>query len=94
MITRILSYFGLTLVSLDLVARALASDLLRTHNIDVLDEYGTLQELRRRYVLVAVETGLPVTVQAQVAQMAWGYIVAARSTQAQPTHRKEFSFYG
>jgi hypothetical protein len=35
-----------------------------------------------------------VGVQAQVARMAWGYIVAARSTQAQPTNRKEFSFYG
>ena len=93
MITRILAYFGLALAPLDLIARALASDLLRTHNIDVLDEYGTLQELRRRYVLVAVETGLPMHVQAQVARLAWGYIVAARSAQAQPTNRKEFSFY-
>jgi hypothetical protein len=92
MIANLLLRFGLVVVSLDLVARQLASDVLRTHDVDILDGSGTLQFLRRRYVVVAVETGLPVEAQAKVAQMAWQYIVAARAEPA-IVNRKEFSFY-
>jgi len=93
MIARILLYFGLALVDLDLVARALAADVLRVHDVAVLDEPGTLRELRRRYVLVAVETGLPVSAQARVAALAWRYIVAARDAMPDTVNRREFSFY-
>lgn len=92
MIARLLLFFRLAVVDLDLVARALAADVLRVHEVAVLDEVGTLRELRRRYVLVAVETGMPVTAQARVAELAWGYIAAARAEQP-PVNRREFSFY-
>ena len=93
MIHRILLYFGLSIVSLDLVARALAADILRTHDVTLLDDYGTVQELRRRYAMVATETGLPLHAQARVAQMAWAYVRAARD-QTQVSGDREFSFYG
>lgn len=92
MIARLLLLLNLCVVDLDLVARALAADVLRVHEVAVLDEVGTLRELRRRYVLVAVETGLPVRAQARVAALAWGYIAAARDEQP-PINRREFSFY-
>jgi predicted kinase len=93
MIARFLAHFGLALVDLDLVARALAADLLRTHEVAVLDSYGTQQELRRQYALLATQTGLPIHAQRQVAQMAWQYVAAAQEAQAQTPNRKEFSFY-
>lgn len=93
MLTRLLLFFRLAVVDLDLVARALAADLLRVHDATVLDEPGTLRELRRRYVLVAVETGLPVSAQARVAALAWGYVAAARDEQPNTVNRREFSFY-
>lgn len=93
MITRLLLLLNLCVVDLDLVARALAADVLRVHDAAVLDPPGTLRELRRRYVLVAVETGLPVTAQARVAELAWRYIVAARDAMPDTVNRREFSFY-
>lgn len=92
MITRILLRFGLAVVDLDLVARQIAADVLRVHDVDVLNADTTHQELRRRYAVVAVETGLPVSAQRKVADIAWAYIAAA---QAEPTqvNRKEFSLY-
>ena len=93
MIARILLYFRLAVVDLDLVARALAADVLRVHDATVLDEAGTLRELRRRYVLVAVETGLPVSAQRRVSVLAWRYIVAARDEMPDTVNRREFSFY-
>lgn len=92
MITRILLRFGLAVVDLDLVARQIAADVLRVHDVDVLEPHGTRQELRRRYAVVAVEVGLPVTAQARVADMAWTYIAAAQQEPTR-TDRREFSFY-
>lgn len=93
MIARLLLLLNLACVDLDLVARALAADVLRVHDAAVLDEPGTLRELRRRYVLVAVETGLPVAAQARVATLAWQYIRAARDEMPDTVNRREFSFY-
>ncbi len=93
MITKWLLWFGLAVVDLDLVARALASDVLRVHEVDMLDQPGTLRELRRRYAMVAVGTGLPIEAQARVAEMAWSYIAAARDAPQGVANRKEFSFY-
>lgn len=93
MIANLLLRFGLALVDLDLVARTLAHDILRLHDVDVLDEPGTLRELRRRYAMLAVETGLPIAAQARVAAMAWGYIRAAQSAGTNVVNRREFSFY-
>lgn len=94
MIHRILLYFGLSIVSLDLVARALASDILRTHDVTLLDTHGTVQELRRRYAMVATETGLPMHAQGRVAEMAWRYVAAAQAQPQADANRREFSFYG
>jgi hypothetical protein len=94
MLTRLLLLFHISLVDLDLVARALATDLIRTHDLDVLDSYGTQKELRRKYAVVSVQTGLPIHAQRKVAEMAWQYVAAARDTQEEAErNRKEFSFY-
>lgn len=94
MLSRLLLRFGLCLVNLDLVARALAIDIIRLHNLDVLERSGTERELRRRYAEMATATGLPIAAQWQVAEMAWGYIAAARDEQpSKPVNRKEFTFY-
>lgn len=92
MITKLLLRFGIAVVNLDLVARQIAADVLRVHDVDVLEPHGTHQELRRRYASVAVEVGLPVSAQERVAEMAWTYIKAAQKV-PQPTSRREFSFY-
>lgn len=93
MITRLLLRFGFAVVDLDLVARQIAADVLRVHDVDVLEPRGTMQELRRRYAVVAVETGLPVGAQGKVAEMAWAYIAAAQAEPRPAPNRKEFSFY-
>lgn len=93
MITRFLLRFGLVLVDLAPVARALAADVMRTHDVDVLDTYGTQRALRRRYALWATQTGLPIAAQRKVAEMAWTYIVAAQDKPPQAQSHKEFSFY-
>lgn len=94
MLNRLLLRLGLAVVDLDLVSRALASDVLRVHDVMVLEKHGTLRELRRRYAIAAVETGLPIAAQGQVAAMAWKHIRAARDEQPQATgNGKEFSFY-
>lgn len=94
MLTRILLYFGIALIDLDLVARALASDMLRMHGHEVstLDEYGTVRELKRKYAVLATETGLPVAAQRKVAEMAWTHLQAAGAS-PDPNRGKEFSFY-
>jgi hypothetical protein len=95
MLTRILLYFGIALIDLDLVARALASDMLRLHGPDIvtLDEYGATRELKRRYALLAIEAGLPIAAQATVAGMAWKMITTASDEFPKTGNRKEFSFY-
>lgn len=93
MLTSLLLRLGLAVVDLDLVARALASDILRVHDVAVLDEAGTVRELKRRYAVTAVETGLPIAAQGKVAALAWRHIEAARETQPQAFHGKEFGFY-
>ena len=93
MIARLLLFFGYGLVDLDLVARSLASDVLRVHDVDVLDAVSTQRELRRRYAMTAVETGLPVSAQGKVAALAWGHIAAAQDEQSKTVNRREFSFY-
>lgn len=92
MLTKLLLFFGFAVVDLDLVARSLASDVLRVHDVDVLEQTGAIRELRRRYALTAVETGLPIAAQAKVAGMAWDYVNAARATQSAP-NRRGFGFY-
>lgn len=94
MLTRILLYFGIAIIDLDLVARALASDMLRLHGPDVatLSEQGTVRELQRKYALLAIETGLPMAAQRAVARMAWAHLRAAGAP-PDPNRGKEFSFY-
>lgn len=94
MITWLLLRWGLAVVDLDHVARALAAHLLRTHGADVatLEQAGTVRELRRLYAVLATESGLPTTAQARVAELAWRYVVAAQDG-PQATSRG-FSFYG
>ncbi len=93
MLTSLLLRLGIAVVNLDLVARVLAADVLRVHEVDVLDPYGTLHELRRRYASLAVETGLPMAAQRKVADMAWGYIAQAQEQPSEPSNRREFTFY-
>lgn len=93
MITKWLLWFGLAVVDLDLIARALASDVLRVHEVDMLDQPGTLRELRQRYARIAVETGLPVEAQARAAEMAWRYITAAQDAPQGVVNHEGFSFY-
>lgn len=94
MLTRLLLRFGLTIVDLGSIARALALQIIRVHDLDTLERSGTERELRRRYAILATETGLPVAAQWQVGEMAWGYIAAARDEQpSKPVSRKDFSFY-
>ncbi len=93
LLTSLLLRFGIAVVNLDLVARVLAADVLRVHEVDVLDPYGTLHELRRRYASLAVETGLPMAAQRKVADMAWGYIAQAQGETVATANRREFTFY-
>lgn len=94
MITWLLLRFGLAVIDLDHVARALAAHLLHTHGADVatLEQAGTVRELRRLYAVLATESGLPTVAQARVADMAWRYVVAAQDRPQTAT--REFSFYG
>lgn len=96
MLTRILLHFGIAIVDLDLVARALASDMLRMHGAEIatLDQVGTLRELKRKYAVLATETGLPIGAQRKAAEMAWQMIAAAADLPKATNARKEFSFYG
>lgn len=94
MITRLLLRFGFALVRLDLVARILAAETMRGQDVSMLEMHGTQKELRRKYALVALETGLPNEAQDKVGEMAWAYIAAARDEKPQPQVRREgFSFY-
>jgi hypothetical protein len=94
MLSRLLLLLRIAVVDLDLVSRALATDLIRTHDIDVLDAYGTQKELRRKYAVVATQTGLPIHAQRKVAEMAWEHVAAAQDRQEEAKgNRKEFSFY-
>lgn len=94
MLTRILLAFGIAIVHLDLTARVLADDILRLHKDDVarLDAAGTVRELKRKYAVLATETGLPMGAQAKVAEMAWRYVAAAAGNTSASVGR-EFSFY-
>jgi hypothetical protein len=88
--------FGRATVDLDLVARVLAHRILDGNNGDSLpfDEYGTTQQLKTAYVRIAIETGLPVNAQSEVARRAWAYIAKAQEDeQPDPETGKEFSFY-
>jgi hypothetical protein len=95
MITRILLYFGIAIIDLDLVARALASDILRMHGADIvtLEAEGTRREMRRKYAILATETGLPIQAQRKAADMAWSFIRAAQDDPDYTEVRKDFSFY-
>jgi hypothetical protein len=91
-LSRILLHFGLCLFPIDATARALASSIVQTHDLDALDQAGTVRELRRRYANIAIETGLPIDVQQAVADAAWRYIAQARGERPAPNN-KEFRFY-
>lgn len=94
MLARLLLRLGIAIVDLDLVARALSMEIIRTHDLEVLDVTGTQTELRRRYAAIATQTGLPIAAQRRVAEMAWAYIAAARDeTVMGATNRKDFSLY-
>lgn len=93
MITRLLLRLNLGLCDLDLIARVLASDVLRVHAgaLETLGETETRRELRARYATLAVETGLPGAACERVADLAWSHIAAAQ--EPPPPQRKEFGFY-
>lgn len=93
MISKFLLHFALALVNLDLVARLLAIEIMRYHELDTLNEENTQAELRRRYANIATQTGLPIEAQEQVAKMAWGHIAAARDETPTERNRSGFNFY-
>ena len=93
MFTKLLLHYGYVLTPLDSMARVLASSVVATHDLDTLDQAGTVRELKRRYANIAIETGLPIEAQGKVADMAWGYIARAREQKPRATNNREFRFY-
>lgn len=89
----LLLWMGIALVRLDPIARALALGIVDTHDLTTLSDVDTVQELRRRYASLAIQTGLPLDAQKQIADMAWDYVVRARNDVAQGTVGYYFSFY-
>ena len=93
MLTKLLLRFGLCVVDLDAIARALAAAILDTHDLWTLAETGTLNELRRRYARLALETGLPLAAQRTVAAAAWRYVLRVRDETPRGDPSRDFSFY-
>ena len=93
MLNAILAYLGLSIVNLDSVARRLAGDMLRVwgSDVDTLAPSTGKQELQRKYMEMAMATGLPGGIARQVANRAWRYIVQAQ--QVPIIERDGFSFY-
>lgn len=93
MLNWILLRFGFCVLPLDHVARALAAAIVDSHDLTTLSDADTIQELRRRYVSIAIQTGLPLAVQQQVARDAWHYIDQARGPDVPGTVGRYFTFY-
>ena len=91
MIAKLLLRLNLAVVNLDHIARALASDIVRTHDVDYLDPNGTQRELRRKYIVLAIESGLPGAAANQVAARAWQIMNEAHEKPIPAG--KDFSFY-
>jgi hypothetical protein len=93
LLNSLFAYFGIILTSSDDLARRLASDILRLWGSDIyqLAESDGRQELQRRYMEIAMATGLPGSISKQVASKAWGYVRQAQ--QVPVVNRKGFSFY-
>lgn len=91
--TQLLLWLGIALVRLDPIARALALGIVDTHDLLTLSDADTVQELRRRYASLAIQTGLPLDAQGQVADMAWRYVAQVRDDTPPGTVGHYFSFY-
>src|SRR5690606_18445379 len=86
MIAWLLARLNLACVDLDLIARALAADVLRVHGVDVhaLNEQQARREIHVRYTELAVRTGLPEQAGKRVADLVWRYIRQAQAHAPQP----------
>lgn len=80
MIPRLLTYLGFVVADIDAIARRLAGELLRLWGTDIvmLSRSDGTQELQRRYMEVAMATGLPGHIARQVAERAWAYVAQAQ----------------
>lgn len=93
MLNRILSLLGIVVIDTDDIARRLAGELLRLWGSDIgmLAESSGKQELQRKYMEIAMATGLPGTIARQVADRAWGYVAQAQRVPA--VEQRGFGFY-
>ena len=84
-------------VDLERVAGALAAKLLEDYRgeLHTLDESGTRQYFRERYIALVATFGLPGQGTDWVVDRGWAYILEAQKDWApDPNIGKEFSFYG
>lgn len=81
------------MVGSDDLARRLAGDMLRLWGSDLhqLAESTGKAELQRKYMEMAMATGLPGSISRQVAERAWGYV--ARAQRVPVADRRGFHFW-
>jgi hypothetical protein len=94
MLPTLLTYFGLVVADIDVIARKLAAELLRLWGTDIvmLSASDGKQELQRKYMEIAMATGLPGSIARKVADRAWGYVAQAQRVPV-VEDRVGFSFY-
>lgn len=93
MLKRTMARLGLLVISTDDVERRLASNLIRLWggSLYQLSAQEGQAELQRKYIEVALATGLPSSISKQVAKRAWRYV---RAAQQQPLPvRQSFRLY-
>lgn len=80
MITNLLARWGYIVIDTDTIARKLAGETIRVWGSDLyrLSELDGTQELQRKYVEIAMATGLPGNIAFQVADRAWRYVRQAQ----------------
>ena len=91
MVKWVLGQLGYAVLDLDAVARALARRLLADFEADSLDQRGTMNYLRTRYMRLVADYGLPDDCCNDVAERAWAIVALARGEDvgAEPA----FQFY-
>ena len=78
MVEWVLARLGYAVLDLDAVARALAGRLLADYEATSLDQLGTMNYLRTRYMRLVADYGLPADCCSDVAGRAWSIVARAK----------------
>jgi hypothetical protein len=87
----IAQWFGFYVLDLDVVAQALATDVLREYEGVPLEYAGTIRLLKARYIRLVQACGLPKAACDAVARKAWFILERAAESVAAP--EQGYSFY-